>query len=55
MGRGSGQGLGSRTFYAIYADLGRHSTFGDTGTSTSYKNHFYALSPVLKIAEPGGL
>ncbi len=54
-GTRSGQGLGSRTLYAIYADLGRHSPFGDTGTSTSYKNHFYALSPVLKVAEPGGL
>ena len=49
------QGLGSRTFYAIYADLGRLSPFGDVGTSTSYKNHFYALSPVLKVEEPGGL
>ena len=54
-GTRSGQGLGSKTFFATYADLGRHSTFGDTGTSTSYKNHFFALSPVLKVEEPGGL
>ncbi len=54
-GTRNGQGLGSTFFYSTYDSLGVRSPFGISGTSTDYKNHFYSLSPVLKIAEPGGL
>ena len=47
--------LGSRYFFAQYSSLGIRSPFGSSGTSTDKKKHFYALSPVLKVARTGGL
>ena len=42
-------------FTARYTRLGLRSPFGNTIVSTTDKKHFYALSPVLKIAKTGGL
>ena len=47
--------LGSPYWNALYASLGMRSPFGISSTSTSSKKHLYALSPVLKVAQPGGL
>ena len=47
--------LGSRYWNALYATLGMRNPFGNSSTSTDSKKHLFALSPVLKVAEPGGL
>ena len=47
--------LGSRYWNALYATLGMRNPFGNSGASTNSKKHLFALSPVLKVAEPGGL
>ena len=47
--------LGSRYWNVLYATLGMNNTFGNSETSSDDGKHLYALSPVLKVAKPGGL
>ena len=47
--------LGSSYWNVPFATLGMTNPFGNSGASTDSKKHLYALSPVLKVAEPGGL